>query len=99
MTDKGKLRYGERILVTALYKRKFRYGLQAAGVEAYWETYTHRAGGIYLGQRTLANGTVSHASDGHNFKATEYLRVALVSIGPSRNPVYVPFTAIIRVED
>lgn len=46
--------------------------------------------GIFLGYRTLRNGFVNRYHDGTTFDALESIKVALVCLSRTENPIYVP---------
>lgn len=50
---------------------------------------------LYIGTRTLANGTVDWSEDeGNYFKATEHIQAALVCRNARANPIYVPIDCL-----
>ena len=49
-------------------------------------TKLKRAGGVFLGYRTLSNGIMLY----DNWVPETYFKAALVCFSPIRNPIYVP---------
>ena len=55
-----------------------------------WVLVPFESEGLFLGMRTIKNGTVCSSYEGATFTPTEHFRVALVSPGEKLNPVYAP---------
>ena len=64
-----------------------------------WHARLHAPrAGIYLGTRTLSDGTRTWEDEiGYVFSPTAYHTVALVAFSLTRNPVYVPMDALTLV--
>jgi|SRR5690606_31994700 len=70
---------------TANFKRRWKY----------WkEKDAYISNGIFLGLRSLSNGTSEPDEYGYQFSAHESFKAALVCPGHNLNPVYVPLDAI-----
>jgi len=85
---KTDLEYGSRVSATKKLVRGFRV----------WEEVDCVIQGIYLGVRTLSNGTSTHnREEGSCYTPKEHFKCALVSPGPNQNCVYVPLTSVKEV--
>lgn len=85
----SQLNYGARVAATAQYTRSYR------DVDyKFWEAVPVAIEGIYLGTRRLCDGHINQSMYGANFCADHYHTAALVSPGPSKNPVFVPLDAL-----
>ncbi len=86
---------GQAITFSATLHRKIERGRQADRLA--WHAQRHAPrDGIYLGTRTLSDGTRLWESDevGYIFSPNAYHTAALVAFSLTRNPVYVPMDAI-----
>jgi hypothetical protein len=54
---------------------------------------------VFLGYRTLSNGIADFYPDHIEYTGKEYIRAALVSLGPNRNPVYAPPDAVVETTE
>lgn len=92
--------YGSFVTVTERYKRAARRVEVNKPYQGYenwkkWERMPYSAKCLFLGVRTLKNGTRSFDSEyGWEFSAREHFQAALVCPGEKENPVYVPMDAI-----
>lgn len=88
--------HGQRVCYTQKYVRLTERKLHESGrfteVHKTWKPVPEGGTGIFLGMRTLSNGTRDWESDevGYIFNPKEHFKVALISPSPDRNPIYVP---------
>lgn len=95
--EQRSLQFGARVEFWAVYCRRRRYdGIRHVKFweRRKWKTQT----GIFLGTRTLYDGTLSYEEYDYStntiFEPTHHFQVALVCPCSRMNPVYVPLDAI-----
>ena len=91
--------YGDRVTFDHYYYRTSKQTKRGKdnyyGTLKCWEVGLCDMQGIFLGTRTLQDGWLDWPCDeGCTFVPTRRYKVALVSPGPNKNPLYVPLTAI-----
>lgn len=90
------MKLGDALTVTQVYRRRTRYRPSAHGswnvTIKVWETeQINPRAGIYLGTRTIWNGTRTWEDEvGNIFEPEEHIKAALVCFSTHENPVYVP---------
>lgn len=86
---------GQAVTFSATLQRKIERGRHADRLAWHAQQHEPRAG-IYLGTRTLSDGTRLWESEevGYIFSPTAYHTVVLVAYSLTRNPVYVPLNAV-----
>ena len=88
------MKYGDVITVKGKYRRvnkRIQQGLDLSKMGKVWEFVSGEITGIYLGERTLANGWNDYDPEyGYLFNPTEHFKVLLVSPSARLNPVYAP---------
>lgn len=85
----AKIEFGDKIIVNRFYRRSFDNGKRI------WANCPYPVhNGIFLGYRTIQEGWREWEYSNWIFIPTDYLRVALVSPGPTLNPIYVPIDSI-----
>jgi len=101
------MKFGQRVGFTHKLERKLRrepYEVGGLTFHRTWKEWKRivcpTASGIFIGERTLSNGTVAFETDwGWIYKHDHSFRVALVAPNSRENPVYVPLTCIRSRED
>jgi len=97
MTTQG-LKHGDRVIVSASMRRVTGAKVGYQRYEKSWQVFgTRDRHGIFLGWRTLANGVSEYGTfeEPTTFSAKEHIKVALVSVSTTRNPIYVPLDKMI----
>lgn len=91
----SKAEFGSRISFTHSYKRRWSSEGRHHSGRKHWQRTDNVGDGIFLGQRTLADGRSYYEEDyGYIFEPDSHFRAALVCPGPNLNPIYVPLDAI-----
>lgn len=90
------VQYGDQVLFKERYIRKSTNGGYKNGnKKKEWIKREFTGYGIFLGERTIANGTAEFDSEyGWLFSAKEYIKVALISPGPRKNVFYSPIDSL-----
>jgi hypothetical protein len=99
-----KFKYGDRVSISKKLRRvqrsemrlnEFTVKSQEVSLKI-WITHDFcRTNCIFLGERTLSNGSRGYDMDyGYIYYPVDYFKAALVSPGPNESPVYVPFEFI-----
>lgn len=97
------MKLGDDLTVDRVYRRCTRYRTSEHGswnvTLKVWEaTSIEPRVGIYLGQRTLWNGTRTWEDEvGNVFEPEEHIKALLVCFSTHENPVYVPIDVIEKV--
>lgn len=98
------MKFGKTVNVCRVYERRMRYrsnvGRPADRVKEWQVVDVAPREAIYLGERTLANGTTDWwAEEGITFTPDKegYFRAALVCFSAHENPVYAPLDSISSV--
>lgn len=94
------MKFGETVIVSATYWRRTTYRMSKNGpwniTVKVWERkeITPRLA-IYLGKRTLWNGTRTWEDEvGNVFEPEEHIKALLVCFSAHTNPVYVPVDSV-----
>ena len=91
------IEFGSKVRIAAKY-----YRYKGRGIREWRREYIE-AYGLYIGYRTLANGSNVWLGDYdeqyNDWMPEEYLQTALVVLSPRTNPIYVPFDSIVVVEE
>lgn len=87
-----RLKLGDKVVCTTHYLRLSRAGLKTDNkVWVKRFAYPKPRAGLFLGYRTLQNGTRTYEDEvGYIFEPSEYIKAALVVFSEHTNPVYVP---------
>jgi len=99
MAENAMLNFGYTVSISTKYKRVTRRKPEENGRSKLWRIWDkeeyYKNDCIFLGYRTLSNGTVEYEDEVENyFYAQDSFKVALVCPGPNLNPVYVPLHCI-----
>ena len=85
------MKYGQRVKVKFKYMRREVYQKDYYGDKKEWKRVKFERTCIFLGYRTLSNGTRHYDSyAGYDYTPTKHFKAALVSPSERENPVYVP---------
>ena len=90
--------YGDKVKFSHRFLRKTEWRpAETASGRSYneiwktWEKFQFGGEGLFLGTRTLKNGTRYWMDEaGYIFEPKEHFQAALISPGPRTNPIYVP---------
>lgn len=94
--------YGSRVSSSSIMVKRARTVSHYHSFSRYYTSWVIGKGrvdnGVYLGTRTVKSGHVFYDDDGPHFEPKKYKKVALVSPGPNRNPIYVSLNQLVMEE-
>ena len=88
-----KIPFGSKVSTNYVLKRSYYKSESGNYLQFYWmkvKLVTPIENGIFLGERNISNGICTHDYEtGTSYKPQKHLRVGLVCLTESKNPVYV----------
>ncbi len=96
MTD-NTIKFGDRVRISARYERKTSFPVKRKYKSYVSEPYEADKC-IYIGRRTITNGTIEYDEYGPYWVAESWFQAGLVCLNQNENPIYVPLENIHRSE-
>lgn len=87
------IQWGDKIAVNEKYVRVYENGMKI------WKSVKCDLNNcIYLGTRTLSNGSIRYSwDDGTDYRPTTHFPAAIICPSDKHNPIYVPINAMVKL--